>query len=133
MEFRRVLFRSPVAVLSHSLWQRRFGGRPDILGQSISVNGKPCAVIGVMPPGFWFSNAHEDIFVPLGLDPGETYRGGHYLKVIARLKAGVPLELAQAEMNAIVAAIVRNDPENAGQGVAIERLHRSEERRVGEE
>ena len=113
----------PVVVLSHSLWQRRFGSRPDILGQSIAVNGKPFAVIGVMPPGFWFSNAHEDVFVPLGLDPAETYRGGHYLKVIARLKAGVPLERAQAEMSAIVAAIVRNDPENAGQGVTTERLH----------
>jgi len=114
---------NPVVMLSHSLWQRRFGSRSDILGQSITVNGRPFAVIGVMPPGFWFSNAHEDIFVPLGLDPAETYRGGHYLKVIARLKMGVPLERAQAEMNAIVAAIVRNDPENAGQGVTAERLH----------
>jgi len=114
---------NPVVVLSHSLWQRRFGSRPDILGQPIAVNGKPFAVIGVMPPGFWFSNAHEDIFVPLGLDPAETYRGGHYLKVVARLKPGVPLERAQAEMNAIVAAIIRNDPHNAGQGVTAERLH----------
>src|SRR5579871_459131 len=92
---------APVVVLSHALWQRRFAGRPDILGQSIVVNGKPFAVIGVMPPGFWFSNAHEDIFVPLGLDPADTYRGSHYLKVIARLKAGVPLKRAQAEMSAI--------------------------------
>lgn len=114
---------SPVAVLSHSLWQRRFGGRADILGQTIAVNGKPFAVIGVMPPGFSFSNAHEDIFVPLQLDPSDTYRGSHYLKVIARLKAGAPLERAQADMSALLAAILRNDPENAGQGVTVERLH----------
>jgi len=114
---------SPVVVLSHSLWQRRFTGRPGILGQAIAVNGKPFTVVGVMPPGFCFSNAHEDIFVPLGLDSAEIYRGGHFLKVIARLKAGVPLERAQADMSALIAAIVRNDPQNAGQGVMIERLH----------
>ncbi len=110
-------------VLSHSLWQRRYAGRHDILGQAIAVNGKPFTVIGVMPPGFSFSNAHEDVFVPLGLDPSDTYRGGHYLKVIGRLKAAVPLERAQADMNALVAVILRSDPHNEGQGVRIERLH----------
>ena len=112
---------NPVVMLSHSLWQRRFGGR-DVLGQTVSINGQPFTVIGVTPPGFWFSNAHEDVFVPLGLDPAETYRGGRYLKVIARLKPGVPLERAQADMNAMLAAIARIDPENAGQGVTVERL-----------
>ena len=63
----------PVAVLSYSLWQRRFAGRLDILGQPITANGKQFTVVGVMPPGFWFTNAHEDFFVPLGLNPAATY------------------------------------------------------------
>ena len=112
----------PVVILSHSLWQRRFGGRRDILGRPIVMNGRAFTVIGVMPPGFWFTNAREDVFVSLGLNPAETYRGGHNIKVIARLKAGVPLKQAQAEMTAIIAGILRNDPENAGQTVVAERL-----------
>ncbi len=112
----------PVAVLSYSLWQRRFAGRRDILGQPITANGKQFTVVGVMPPGFWFTNAHEDFFVPLGLNPAGTYRGGHYLKVIARLKHRITQEQAQMEMNAILGAIHRLDSENAGQGIEIERL-----------
>ncbi len=112
----------PAAVLSHALWQRRFAGRRDIVGRQITLNGRAFTVIGVMPPGFRFSNALEDIFVPLELNPAETYRGGHYVKVIARLKAGVPLERAQADMNAIVQGIAREYPKNAGESVTVERL-----------
>lgn len=112
----------PVVVLSYSLWQRRFGGRHDITGQAITANGKPFTIIGVMPRGFWFSNAHEDFFTPLGLNPATTYRGSSYLKVIARLKTGTSLEQARAEMNAIVAAIRQLDPEHVGLGVMIEPL-----------
>jgi putative ABC transport system permease protein len=111
-----------VVVLSYSLWQRRFRGRRDIPGQLITANGKPFTIIGVMPAGFWFSNAHEDFFAPLGLNPATTYRGSHYLKIIARLKTGMSLKQAQVEMNAIMAAIRQIDPEHAGLGVMIERL-----------
>jgi len=121
---------NPVVVLSYSLWTRRFAGRRDILGQPITLDGKPFAVIGVMPPGFQFSNVQEDVFAPLGLEPGETYRGGHYLKVIARLRDGVSPEQAQGDMTAILAAIARIDPENAGQGVLIERMHDHMARRL---
>ena len=112
---------SPVVVLSYSLWHRRFSGRRDILGQPVTVNGKAFNVVGVMPPGFWFSNAHEDFYVPLGLNPAETYRGGHYLKVIARLKGHVSLAQAQADTSALLAAIRRIDP-TAARSVAIEEL-----------
>jgi putative ABC transport system permease protein len=121
---------NPVVVLSYSLWQRRFGARRDILGQRIRVEGKPFTIIGIMPAGFWFSNAHEDFFTPLGLDPADTYRGGHYLKVIARLKKEVSREQAHSEMSAIIAAILRSDPENAGQGILIERLRNRMTREV---
>jgi len=111
---------NPVVVLSYSLWQR-FGGRQDILGQPVTADGKAFTVVGVMPPGFWFSNAHEDFYVPLGLNPAETYRGGHYLKVIARLRDHVSLAQAQAGMNAVLAAILLIDPD-ATQRVGIEGL-----------
>jgi putative ABC transport system permease protein len=110
-----------VAVLSHSLWQRRFGGRGDILGQAITANGKPYTVVGVMPPGFWFSNAHEDFYVPVELNPAERYRGGHFLKVIARLKTGVSVEQARKGMEATLEAIRQTD-QTATRSVAIERL-----------
>lgn len=110
-----------VAVLSHSLWQRRFGGRGDILGQTITANGRPYSVIGVMPPGFWFSNAHEDFYVSAGLDPAARYRGGHFLKVIARLKPGVSLEQARKGMDATLADIRQSDP-TATQSVTVEQL-----------
>ncbi len=120
----------PVVVLSYSLWQRRFRGRSDILGQTAIIDGKPCTVVGVMPPGFWFSNAHEEIFAPIGLDPASTYRGGKYLKIIARLKPAVGLERAQAEMSHLAAATGATDPEHAGQGVAVERLQESLAREI---
>jgi putative ABC transport system permease protein len=90
---------NPVAVVSYSLWQRRFGGRRDVLGRPVVADGKTFTVVGVMPPGFWFSNAHEDFFAPLGLNPASTYRGGHFLKVLARLKTGVSIRQAQADMD----------------------------------
>jgi putative ABC transport system permease protein len=113
---------NPVAVVSYSLWQRRFGGRRDVLGRPVVADGKTFTVVGVMPPGFWFSNAHEDFFAPLGLNPASTYRGGHFLKVLARLKTGVSIRQAQADMDSILASIHRIDPENAGQGLIVEPL-----------
>ena len=62
-------------MVSYSLWQRRFGGRGDIVGQAITANGKQFTVVGVMPAGFWFTNAREEFFAPLGLNPAATYRG----------------------------------------------------------
>jgi putative ABC transport system permease protein len=112
----------PVAVLSYSLWQRRFGGRREALGGTITLDGKPHTIVGVMPPGFCFSSAREDVFLPLNLDPAWTYRGSYYLKVIARLESGVAPEVAQSNVNAILAGIRRIDPEHAGQGVIVERL-----------
>ncbi len=112
----------PVAVVSYSLWQRRFGGRPEVLGRPITLDAKPYTIVGVMPPGFCFSSAHEDVFTPLNLDPAWTYRGSYYLKILARLKTGVSVEFARSNINAILAVIRRIDPEHVGQGVIVERL-----------
>ena len=110
-----------VAVLSHALWQRRYGGRSDIIGKAITVNARAYTVIGIMPAGFCFSNVHEDFFAPLGLNPADRYRGGHFLKVVARLKRGVSMEEARAGMRATLAAVRSTDPK-ASMAVEIERL-----------
>ena len=94
------------AVLSYGLWQRAFGGDPQILGRDIRHDGDPCIVAGVMPKGFEFpaGEADEaDLWVPLQLDRGrDTSRGNHRLEVLGRLKAGVSFEQARDEMDRYV-------------------------------
>ena len=88
-----------VIILSHGMWQRRFGGDPAILGKSVTLSGTPVTVIGVMPAGFSFI-ADAEFWRPLAL-PANPSRGGHYLGVIARLKPGVTAEQAGAEIKTI--------------------------------
>jgi predicted permease len=90
------------AVLSFGLWQRAFGGDRAILGRDIRLNGNPCHVIGVMPPGFAFPPGELDapeVWLPLQIDPAQPGgRGSHFLSVLGRLRTGVPLRQAEAEM-----------------------------------
>jgi putative ABC transport system permease protein len=88
-----------VIVVSHRLWQDQFGGDADILGRSVNLSGAPVTIIGVMPPGFAFPTAAE-YWRPLAL-PADPTRGGHFLAVIARLKANVRVEQAHLEMKTI--------------------------------
>jgi putative ABC transport system permease protein len=107
-----------VVVLSHVLWQRRYGGRPDIVGRSIAFDGHPCTVLGVMPPGFWYVDATtSQFFVPQRWRGGG--RGQHQYTAIARLKRGVTLEAAQARMSAIAARIEREYSLARGWGVLV--------------
>jgi predicted permease len=76
-----------VAVLSHGLWQRRFGGSADIIGRSIALNGEPYTIVGVMPPGFQHPERAQ-LWTPAQLDPAST-EDAHYLAVVGRLKGGV--------------------------------------------
>ena len=99
-----------VVVLSHGMWQRRFGGDPQILGRSITFSGVPSTVIGVMPPDVAFPNRTIEFWRPLGLNPADATRDGHFLATIARLKDGVPLEQASAEMLGIAARLAQQYP-----------------------
>jgi putative ABC transport system permease protein len=89
-------------VLSYNLWQRAFGGDPGILGRDVRLNGNPCTVVGVMPKGFSFPPGEVDpaeLWVPLQIDPAKPGgRGGHFVNVLARLKASTGVTQAQAEM-----------------------------------
>jgi putative ABC transport system permease protein len=88
-----------VIVLSHRMWQQRFGGDGGILGRSVTLSGTPVTVIGVMPASFAFMPEAE-FWRPLALAPNPS-RGGHFLAVIARLKPGIAVEQAGAEMKTI--------------------------------
>jgi putative ABC transport system permease protein len=89
-----------VIILSHGLWQRRFDGDPNVLGQSVTLNGTAVTVIGVMPADFRFIGESE-FWQPIAINPSNPTRGGHFLSVMARLKDGVTIEQAGAEMKAI--------------------------------
>jgi predicted permease len=110
-----------VAVLGHDLWRRQFGGRRDVIGKSIRLNGKPHTVIGVMPAGFEFP-APAELWVPLVPEPGMN-RGYHHLWVVGRLKPDVTIEQARAELATIAARAEREHPAtNKNWGVAVSTL-----------
>jgi putative ABC transport system permease protein len=109
---------NPVAVLSHGLWQRRFGGDPAVIGRTLMLNDRAYTVIGVMPPQFRFPN-RVDIWVPVGPVSAEEdwrSRGRHPgLFAVARLKAGVTLEQAREDMKLVTAALEKQYP-NSNEG-----------------
>ncbi len=112
-----------VVILGHDLWQRNFGGNPNILGQKIMLSNRPRTVIGVMPPGFRFPEVAE-LWAPLALTPQLFTRTDHGLFSIARLRDGVNLPEAQAEMHTIAARIEQQNPvTNEGLGVKVMSLH----------
>src|SRR6476661_3425199 len=89
-----------VVVLSYGVWRRNFAGDRTIVGKSIDINLSGRTVLGVMPPGFEFPDK-ADIWAPLGLDPARLqWRQNHYLEVIARLKPGVTIDQATADLRA---------------------------------
>jgi putative ABC transport system permease protein len=113
-----------VVVLSHGLWQRRFGGAPDALGRTILLSGRPHEVIGVMPQALQHP-ANAELWKPLAPPEGvRESRGSFWLPVIGRLKPGVTPEQAQTEMNGITARLEEAYPTNRGFGAYVVPLHR---------
>jgi putative ABC transport system permease protein len=95
-----------VVVLSHDLWQRSYGGDPHILERDVFLDGEKCKVVGVMPRGFLFPPGEiskTEVWTALQLNPLSTNRGGHNYNVFARLRPGVSIQQARAEMAALVA------------------------------
>ncbi|MEJ7576815.1 MAG: ABC transporter permease [Pyrinomonadaceae bacterium] len=121
---------NPVAVISHELWQRRFGGDSSAIGRQATLNGHSFTIIGVAPEGFKspFVYLAPDVYVPLMMQaqamPGRDVldsRGTSWLGVRGRLKAGVKIEGAQVEISGLAKRLEREFPEtNQGEGV---RLH----------
>jgi putative ABC transport system permease protein len=103
-----------VVILSYGLWQRRFGADPSVIGKTVKVEGDACAVIGVMPDGFKFPGEAE-AWTPVTISPT---RNNSYMRVIARLQAGVTQAQAQAELATIARRLEQEFPQtNQGRSV----------------
>ena len=99
-----------VVLISHRLWQQRYGGSRSVIGRTILLEGVSFRVIGVMPPGFQFPT-HSDLWVPLALSPADlAQRDSHYLQVFGRLRPGVTLSAAQHDMSRVAAQLAREYP-----------------------
>jgi putative ABC transport system permease protein len=109
-----------VVVLSYSFWQRVFGGAADVVGRPVQLNGEPYTVIGVAPLGFGIASK-VDAWMPMAFKPDETAndaRGGHYLSVVGRLRPGVTVAQAEAELKVLAAQLATQYPDsNKGWGV----------------
>jgi len=114
-----------VVIMSHGLWQRRFGADRSIIGRAVMLNGESYTVAGVMPPTFQFPSREDQLWVPIAFTPKEgTDRGNHYIEVVGRLKRGISLQQAQAEMNTIAARLQQQYPEfNTRIGAVVVPLH----------
>ena len=120
---------SPVVVLGEGLWRQHFGADPSLVGRTISIDGTAFTVIGIMPASFQFpyQQPRIQLWIPLvrsslfaGLLEG---RGGHYLRIVGRLKPGVSLAQAQAAMETAQARLVKDYPrENGAWGIRLQGL-----------
>ena len=110
-----------VVLLSDGLWRRRFGADRAIVGRSVTISDLSYTVIGVMPREFRFPDETTEAWVPLGFTPKDRARhGSHYLTVLAKLKKGISLSQAQAEMDRIANRLARENPEsNSGWSVEV--------------
>ncbi len=110
-----------VVILRHKLWARRFGSRRDIIGQQIRINDQPYTVVGVMPAGQQ-DRMPGNLLVPLAFKPEQINHDFHWLLVMGRLKSGVTIQRAQADMDAVTKHIGEVYPQDKGWGASVEPL-----------
>jgi putative ABC transport system permease protein len=112
-----------VVILSHAAWERLLGSDRNLTNKSLTLNGNPVAVIGVMPPNFevqFPTNIRVDMWLPLRIDPANVDRNNHFLYALARLKPGVSRDQAQSDMDLIASQLQQQYPDtNAQKGVNI--------------
>ena len=108
--------RENVVILGHGLWKRRFGGDPNIVGQSITLSASSYTVIGIMPATFQFPDRETEFWAPIAFTARQAQQhGSHYLVVVGRLKRDVTAGQAAVEMQSIAARLAEQHPNsNAG-------------------
>ncbi len=110
---------APTIVLSYPVWQRRFAGRPDVVGQTVKVDGQPTQILGVMPEGFGLLDNSSDAWFTFGFEPAPGQETQHNLRAIARLKPGVSMAEAQAAVKVALDEYAQKFP-NHDQGWTVE-------------
>jgi len=118
--------RDHVVILDHGVWQTRFGGDQNVLGQSMVIDGEPFTIIGVLPASFRFTrvlNGELVLWMPMAFKQEQLTREDHSIITYARLKPGVTLSQAQEEMNSITQRLAETYPKtNAGWGAQVNNL-----------
>jgi putative ABC transport system permease protein len=117
-----------VAVISDRLWRDQYGGDPSVIGRTLQINAQPVQVVGVMPRGFSFPYENVDVWVPTAWDPANQsqifFRRAHWLRVVARLKAGVTQEQADAQLQVVMHRLSEQYPAtNRVMGAGLTPLH----------
>ena len=100
-----------VALISQDLWQRAFGGDPDVIGRRVTLNGQPTEVIGVMPPAFAFPVEDAELWAPMLGEMAGIPRNSRFFMTIGRLRPGATREGAGRELTALAAGLERQHPE----------------------
>ena len=115
--------KQPVAVVSYGFWQSHYGGKPDALGRTIILNGQPFTIIGITPQDLQGPQGNPDVWMPIGYYPNKgelENRGRPSIGMFGRMKSGVTIEQAKADMNAIAARIAKEYPAtNAGISIGL--------------
>jgi putative ABC transport system permease protein len=107
-----------VAIISYGLWQRRFGGRAEIVGRTTRINAKPYEIVGVMPASFRFPVATVAVWTPIAFNEEDQGRNSHSFFAAVRLKQGVSFAAANAELAARARALAKQYPESNGNNTA---------------
>jgi putative ABC transport system permease protein len=117
------LGRDHVVILSNRAWSKYFNSNRDLIGKDIRMNGENYTVVGVLPPGL-HDRLNSQLWVPMSFRPEQITHDSNFMRVMARLKDGVTIDQAQAEMSGIAAQLQNESPKtNANRAVSVEPLH----------
>jgi len=119
--------RGDVVVLSYGVWQKHFNGDAHVVGSAVRLSGKPFTVIGVMPAGFRFPlNMRDEIYTPLLIDKGwMKQRGAHWLRTVGRVKDGLSIQQAQADLQHVFANLGAANSADLGRTVTLQEMAQS--------
>jgi len=107
-------------ILSYGYWQKKFGGSPSVIGQTITANGEPRQIIGVLPKGFHFLNWNDPaLWVPMGWDRNKTKLGNFSYEGLARMKPGVTMQQASADLQRLIPVAIHSFPTPLGFSVKL--------------